>query len=168
LPEGTIVDATVDGLNYGFPGSLGLAPAWSQRALEPMEARRVSSCILARINHFGVTVQLSLRASGVIEADAEERTGFTLHEGAFFGNIFTDEFPAYVCTGDAIPDRDRRLDALRRVCSVADGTRTADGRPLTYCGFIVVGPCDAKPFVQGGVDYSGSVLDVWLREPAKP
>ncbi|HKY00013.1 MAG TPA: hypothetical protein VJL86_09875 [Steroidobacteraceae bacterium] len=165
LPEGTVVDATVDGRTFAFPGSLGLAPAWSQRALEPVEARRVSACILSRTNRFGVTVQLSLRGAGLLEADAAERAAFALHEGAFFGNVFSPTSPAYACSGDAIPDRGRRLGALRRVCGVADGGLTPGGRPSTHCGFVDVGPCSARPFVQDGVDYSDAVLDVYLRAP---
>ena len=167
LPEGVIVETTVDGRHYEFPGSIGLAPAWRERALTPAESRWVSACMLARTNAFGVTVQISLRAEpapvATLETSAEEREQFTFQDAGFFGNLFSDDAPAYVCTAGEGAMRARQLETLRRVCSLP--STKADEPGLSRCHFLIAGPCSERPFVQDGVDYSGEVIHVYLRQP---
>lgn len=166
LPAGVIVETEVNGQHYEFPGDLGLAPEWSRRALTLQESRWVSACILARTNYFGRTVQISMRAdlapAGRLVADAAEEKRFPLHEAAFFGNVFEADAPAYVCIGDAAR-REEQLRALYRVCSLPDGRLLDDGPPLSYCNFIITGPCDARPYVQDGVDYTSQVVHIYLQ-----
>jgi hypothetical protein len=167
LPEGLVVETDVKGVHYEFPGRLGLAPGWRERAMTAAEARWVSACILARTNAFGVTVQISLRADQApveaLDTSTEERAQFPLHEAGFFGNIFSEDAPAYVCTGGSGAVRAGQLEALRRVCSLpAD---PADRPGLTRCNFVLAGACDDMPFTQGDVDYSGEVIHVFLRNP---
>ena len=58
--------------------------------------RWVSACVLARTNAYGVHVQLSMRAPAdapdpikiALAVGDDERAGFTLREGAYYGNIF--------------------------------------------------------------------------------
>lgn len=169
LPAGVIVETEADGKRYEFPGDLGLASEWSQRALTAEESRWVSACILARTNYFGREVKISIRAdpapAGRLTADSEERARFPLHEAGFFGNIFSPDAPAYVCIGDESPQRESPLRALYRICSLPDGRHLDDGRALSYCNFIVTESCSTRPFVQGGVDYSGQVVHIYLQLP---
>jgi hypothetical protein len=166
LPEGAVVETWVGGKHYEFAGELGLAPAWSRRALTPQESRWVSACILARTNWYGVAVQISLRAASArgarLRADAAERARFPLHEGAFFGDIFRRNAPAYVCLGGSSTRREETLRALRRICTLPDGHLTAEMQALSHCGFIIAGSCAAQPYTQADVDYSEEVVHVYL------
>ncbi|WP_224245743.1 hypothetical protein [Hyalangium gracile] len=49
------------GLQDVWPGSLGLCPEWATQAPSPGCLERVSSCLLARNNAFGLRVELSVR-----------------------------------------------------------------------------------------------------------
>jgi hypothetical protein len=75
-----------------WPGELGLCPAWKDSAPDLACQELVSSCLLARINAYGETVQISLR--GLYTNDAPlplastEVDQFGWPEGGFFGNIF--------------------------------------------------------------------------------
>src|SRR5213596_453632 len=44
-----------------FPGQLGLCPQWEKGKPDDLCRERVSSCILARNNSFGYSVQFSMR-----------------------------------------------------------------------------------------------------------
>ena len=167
LPEGVVVETDVEGRRYEFPGRIGLAPAWRERAMTTEEARWISACMLARTNAFGISVQISLRADdppvASLDTSEDERARFALHEAGFFGNIFSDAAPAYVCYGGTGAERQARLEALHRVCSLGSKEPGMDG--FSRCNFIVAGPCSERPFVQNGVDYSGQVVNVFLRRP---
>jgi hypothetical protein len=148
LPAGVVVTSGA----HGFRGDIGLAPAWSRRALTADESRWVSACVLARTNSAGIEVAISMRGPRAeLGVDAAEQAQFPLHEGAYFGDIFATPMKAYVCTGTADA---ATLRARQRRCSLGD------------CGFVVAGPCAQRPFEQDGVDYSRQVIDVYL--PAGP
>lgn len=169
LPRDTTVIAVADNQRFSFPGSMGLAPSWATRPLTAAEQRRVSACMLARTNRFGVPVQLSLRSDAAdapesLHADADERHGFPFFEAGFFGNLFLENPEAYVCTGDTPPQRMPHLRSLLRVCSLPmSGTEASSG--ISRCGFIIVGSCKDRPFVQNRTDYSSEVLNVYLPGP---
>jgi hypothetical protein len=148
-------------------GRHGLAPDWRRRGLAPAEERLVSACILARTNRFGVQVEISLRADPaatdpppVLRADAAERAAFPLHEGAFFGNLFAPGGPARVCQGRAAVETPEKLRAARRVCALASGATTPDGRALSACGMVITGPCDSAGALPA------DAIHVYLRDPA--
>jgi hypothetical protein len=169
LPAGTTVVADVAGARYSFPGSMGLAPDWSARALTPAEQRLLSACMLARTNRFGVPVMLSMRSDAPsrpasLEADADERRAFPAHEGAFFGNLFAPDQPVYACTASTAPAWIAHLRSQLRVCTLS---AQEEGVPAGYsrCRFRIVGACAGKPFVQGGIDYSAEVVHVYLPAP---
>jgi len=91
----------------------------------------LSSCLMARVNHFGRHVIISLRGS-VFNTTEEEESVYSVFEGAFFGNVFGNPQQKYACQGEAesvalqeSPDR------KWRVCTDA----SAD------CQFVVVGKC---------------------------
>ncbi|QIM50737.1 hypothetical protein [Hydrogenophaga crocea] len=149
-----------------FPGEMGLANEWAHQALQPEAQRLVSACLLARTNHFGVPVLLSLRqpqaAPGTsLHADERERASFSRLEGKFFGNLFTTPPRAYYCRGDDRPDRWVWLTGLKRVCTPA----LLPGES-SLCGLQDVGLCSGASLVQEGIDYGPSAIDVYL--PDRP
>src|SRR5262245_4300462 len=136
-----------------FPGAMALAPHWHERALSAEEERWVSACILARTNFYGTRVQISQRSPFPAQApglqwDEEESHRFPLEEATFFGNIFRGERPAYVCGPSLDEERQARVAAHARIC-----TLPLEGREHTACGFIHVGACTPAAFTQRGVEY---------------
>lgn len=168
LPAGVEVYAHVNEAHYTFQGSLGLAPAWAQRALSETEQRWVSACILARTNHFGKSVRISMRARRqdypALQASQQEKADYTLFEGGFFGNIFAEQPVGYVCSDDRGPAKQADPVLVDRVCTALSGERTATGAPLTRCGFVHIGPCDeATHFTVDGKTYH-EVIFTYLME----
>jgi len=166
LPADVTVIASAGEQRYALPGAMGLAPAWATRPLTPSEQRRVSACMLARTNLFGVPVQISMRSDAAdatksLEADAGERRDYPFFEAGFFGNLFQEQPEGYVCTGDAPSSRMRHLRSLLRVCSLPI-TNAPGASYVSRCGFVMVGACRDHAFVQNGVDYSADVLNVYL------
>ena len=102
-----------------------------------------------------------------LRADASERVRFARREGSFFGNLFASPAVAYACAGDSREDRTEWLEALGRACSlpvpetVGGAVSARIGSP-TLCGFTYVGVCDARTYVQAGIDYSETAIDVHL------
>lgn len=81
----------VAGLPYTFYGAIGLAPAWTTRALTTSEANAISSCLYSRLNRDAITVSISVRGNNAGYATAgTEVTDYSLQEGAFWGNAFKD------------------------------------------------------------------------------
>ena len=166
-PDQAAVLATADD-PVRLEGGLGLAPGWRRRGLAPAEARLVSACILARLNRFGVPVEVSLRAdakapapSPALAASPDERAAFPLHEGAFFGDLFAPGAPAHVCQGRAAVEAPEKLRRARRVCALPSGAATPDGRPLSACGLVIVGRCETA-----GAAISPEAIHVYLRDPS--
>jgi hypothetical protein len=75
-----------------YEGQLGLCPRWHEDKASPECRQVVSSCLLARQNAFGVSVELSLRGhdgdANILPTDEEELKRFDWREGAFFGDVF--------------------------------------------------------------------------------
>lgn len=91
LPEGSVVSATVGGVAHEFHGSLGMAPAWESRGLTLSERRWVSACLLARVNAYGMSVQISMRGTESLTPTAAEQAEYSVVEGAFYGNVFVSD-----------------------------------------------------------------------------
>jgi hypothetical protein len=78
---------------HQWTGKLGLCSQWETQAPSMECKTRVSACLLARNNAYGVTVDLSVRGENPQDAsmfwlDATEASAFPVREGAFYGNIF--------------------------------------------------------------------------------
>ncbi|MEO6772684.1 MAG: hypothetical protein ABI467_06630 [Kofleriaceae bacterium] len=90
--------------SYTWPGELGLAPLWTNRAMTVAEQQVMSACMLAHANKFGVHIPIAiegLAANGtVIARAANELTVYSIREAAFFGNTATGE-GAFVCLDHA-------------------------------------------------------------------
>ena len=158
---------------FTFPGSMGLAPQWISEGLSLQQERWLSACLYALTNAYGKHVELSMRATSprvpLLHATAEEEQRFPIFEGAFFGNRFASPPVAYACVGP----RTKRYQAAPvwkdRVCTVSSGRRTADGRPLTLCDFILTGPCsDPASFTVAGVYYDEVISTYLQMTPAQP
>lgn len=170
LGPDTVLVAEVEGQVHEFPGGMGLAPDWWRKALTPEEERWVSACILARTNYYGVPVQISLRSpfpsqAPGMQVEDEEARSFDMEEGTFFGNIFGHEPAAYVCGPGHDADRQARMRAQQRICALPLSQRQPDGRQVTACRFIYVGPCTESNFTQDGVGYHEAVTVSLRAEP---
>ena len=138
LPAGEALRTARKGKQVLLKGSLGLAPAWKHAALSDADQRWMTACILSRVNAFGVTVHLSMRAAKPAlrrEMAASELRDYTFEEGAFYGNLFADPPVLYACagTGGVLPAPTKRL----RVCTDPD----EPGATMNRCGMEMTGSC---------------------------
>lgn len=123
-----------------FPGSLGLAAYWADRKLDPKGQRWITACLLARVNAFVTTEAISLRGLAPdLTVGVDEAELFSVEEGAFFGNLFTDDegpLDWNACRGEGeVSDEGGGL-ALRD-CAEEDPANPG----YTYCGFKYAGDC---------------------------
>lgn len=150
---------------YVFAGQVGLAPKWTERGMKDSERRWVSACLLARVNLFGVSVQLSLRGTtGALTTPNTERTGYTLLEGAFYGDVFSTTQVMDACTSRLKATAPQISTMPLRECTVPDGTG------LTRCGFTATGICEDVCTGTAGDRYtscgpSAEVISVYLENP---
>ena len=109
LPADVTLVGSVNGTTYEFPGSIGLTPRWADRQLNRIEKGWISACMLARVNAYGVSLQISLRgANPALSVSAAEAAAFTAEEGAFYGDIFTPEQDPLVAIRVAVRPGSRR------------------------------------------------------------
>ncbi len=135
LEDGDILVATHEGIEYEFPGRLGLAPGWENDGLGVRKQQLVSACLLAHVNAYGVSVMISVRSYPLVGADPIERRDYAVYEGTFFGQVFQGEslpLLTYACQGDE--------PAIARVQS-SDRERRACTDPSDDCAIVSVGRC---------------------------
>ncbi|MBM1635094.1 hypothetical protein JQV27_20040 [Sulfitobacter mediterraneus] len=170
LPEGQIAFAEYEGISYQFSGVMRIAPEWADGPLSLAKQRDVTACLLARTNAFGVPVQISMRSEtghlaglSMFQVSPEEQVDFPIWEGAFFGNIFASAPVAYACQGS--PNQQDKLRAAQRICTLPSGELTPDGKPVSACGFVSLGPCGALQ-TSGILDtYADHMVHVYLGQP---
>lgn len=139
VKEGETLVATFEGETYEFFGEVGLANKWLNHPVDKEGEGWVSACLFARVNASNVPIPISLRGpSNKLAASPEEKEGWTLQEGAFFGNYFTDEdedIDWNACQGsDQAAGETGGL--VERDCTEPDGNTG-----LTMCGFKYAGMC---------------------------
>ena len=140
MPEGMTLVGTHDGTTYEFFGELGLAPGWLRHRLDRSGKGWVSACMFARVNIHNVALPISLRGPHRnLATSEEERAGWTLEEGAFYGNLFTpDNEPInwIACRGEdqAAGETGGLVD---RDCTEPDPANPG----FTQCGFKYAGDC---------------------------
>jgi hypothetical protein len=128
-PAQTLTLKTIAGTSYTFTGLIGVAPAWTTRALTLDEQRWVTGCLLARVNYFGVLVDLSMRGNLPALATTAAEVSYTKLDGSFYGNLFDPAGPTeYACDGGA--------GNPQRICADV----SSDG-VTTMCGFTYTGLC---------------------------
>jgi hypothetical protein len=111
-------------------GALGLGPSLQEGEMDELEQQAVSACMLARINGWGDQVQIDLFGDYPgLDASTGNDAPFRRFEAAYFGNVFTPDAIAYVCT------------MSRRGCSQMRGCRPKPD-----------GSCDCGVFATGGIE----------------
>ena len=169
LAEGTNAYAKVDGKKYSFTGNMGLASNWLNKGLTFEEKRWVSACMLARTNFFGKTVQISMRVSEEMQtlsenlkATPEEIEEYSIFEGGFFGNLFSENPVAYTCLGNRTAEENIDPILQARVCTEETGIYNTN-KLVSRCGFIITGQCsDPESFVVGDEVYE-EVIFIYLK-----
>ncbi|AUX48650.1 membrane protein [Sorangium cellulosum] len=128
LPEDEHIVVDVGRASYQFDGELGLAPEWGRRRGSCDESCQewVSACLLARVNHRGEHVTISLRGRNeALKATSNEREEYGEAEAAYYGNVFLPEQRRYACLAPG-------QTSIPRVC----------GDSLDDCVVDVVGECE--------------------------
>jgi hypothetical protein len=125
-----------------FVGGVGLAPRWQDKKLDLAGKGWISACLFARVNANDVAEQISLRGrNAALAVSEEEADDYSLEEGGFYGNLFTDapasELPDWhACRGQGQAAGESGGLALR------DCTEENPANPgFTYCGFYYAGDC---------------------------
>jgi len=141
LRDGDILEATAsDGTVYDFPGEIGLVPSWAHHPLNEDGKGWISACLFARVNAHDVAVPVSLRGpSHALDVTPDERAGWPLEEGAFYGNFFTPDSEPIVWV--ACRGRDQAAGEtgglVDRDCAEPDPADPTH----TLCGFTYAGDC---------------------------
>ncbi|MBL0219682.1 MAG: hypothetical protein IPQ07_38180 [Myxococcales bacterium] len=134
LPIGQdLVAKDSTGVEYTFPGWIGLAPAWATRAPTVSERRWVTACLLSRTNVNGVPVKISMRhdTNLALLTSATERATYTQAEGAFYGDLFAPVPVTYACSNRAWSP----LVGTFRACALSPNGIATD------CTFTYTGSC---------------------------
>jgi hypothetical protein len=161
LPPGTWVEATIPGApdsspldappndtiytcrseHCVFDGSMGLAPKWIDHKLNKKGQRWVSACLFARVNAYATAEAISIRGDAdSLAVGVEEAQEFTLEEGAFYGQYFTEaDEPTqmYACLGADQVDGSESGGLYLRECAEPDPADPTH----TFCGFNYTGEC---------------------------
>jgi hypothetical protein len=125
---------------YSYAGVVGLAPAWTTRALTASEAADVSACVIARANLVGMNVTISIRGDlSALATTLDEARSYNVEEAAFYGDVFTTTAGAkHACNGvDQVRDGDTYGDLPNRQCGQPDPNNPG----YTLCGFVFDGDC---------------------------
>ena len=138
LPATASMELIIDGTSYGmYYGSLGLAPEWATSSCAEDCQGWVSACVLARVNYWGITDQISLRGSHPrLSLAPDEATNFPVQEGKFWGNLFGKKPVLRDCSAQNLEDLDDDDALPLRACTY----------PSSPCGITSVGSCDDVSF----------------------
>lgn len=142
LPEGfTLVATGSDGTAFEFFGEMGLADEWLTHPLKKAGRGWVSACLFARVNDSNVPLPISMRGPHqALSATSDEKAGWSLEEGAFYGDYFVA--PGEPVQWIACRGRDQALlgetgGLIERDCSEPD----PNDPTRTMCGFKYAGDC---------------------------
>src|ERR1044071_5927933 len=140
LPETITLVATVDGTDFEFFGEIGLAPQWLHTRLDHRGQRWVSACMFSRVNDRTLAIPISMRGPNrQLAADADERSLWTLEEGAFYGNLFgpvNEPIQWFACRGRDLA-AGTAGELADRDCAKPDPAHPG----FTLCGFVFAGDC---------------------------
>jgi hypothetical protein len=128
LPAGAHIDVDVQGVNYGFDGSLGVAPEWGEEGGScDQECRSwVSGCVISRIDYLHQSVLISVRGKNDgLKSTPQERATYSQIEATYYGDIFALPQKIFACMPPG-------MDSIPRVC----------GPSLDDCFVDVQGQCE--------------------------
>jgi hypothetical protein len=133
------ISSTYAGVSYTYCGVVGLAQAWTTRALTATEVADVSACVLARANQTGLNVTVSIRGeSAALACTSSELSSYNVEEAAFYGDVFSSTGIRHACNGvDQVRDGDSYGDLANRQCGQPDPNNPG----YTLCGFVFDGNC---------------------------
>src|SRR4051812_181787 len=98
LPEGELLTLEDQGQIYTFGGALGVAPEWLHDACDESCQRWVTACVLARVNHLGQHVEISIRGGNrALAVQPHEMQEYTAREATYYGNFFQSIPVVYTC-----------------------------------------------------------------------
>ena len=143
LDETQSIDFTVSGVQYHYVGLMGVAPAWTSRALTTSEAAWVSACLVSRVNLTSSVVEISARgANAGYDTTIGEVADYQLEEGGFWGNAFTNlgSVAGFSCNGVDQAADDTIGELPLRECAEWDGVTGSNASP---CGFSYAGLCSS-------------------------
>ena len=152
LSPNQTIKSTYGFTSYYYTGNIGIATAWTTRALTLTEIQTISSCVLARANQFGTNVTISMRGdAGGWGVTTDEAANYNVEEGAFYGNIFDSRSgQLHACNGvDQVRDGDTYGDLPLRQCAQPDPNNPG----YTPCGYVFDGNC-TDICVRNGNHYS--------------
>jgi len=155
LPSDVFLEADVDGTTFEFAGEMGLTPEWLTSPLTPEGQGWISACIFARVNSSDVALPISMRGTNqALASDADERAGWSVEEGAFYGNLFTplDQPILWIACRGAGQAAGESGGLIERDCAEPDPANPG----LTKCGFIYAGDCGAYSNDQACEQFSAS------------
>jgi hypothetical protein len=128
LPESETLTLNIEGVDYSFPGQLGLAPEWGKAGgdCDGKCQEWVSACVLSRVDYLGVAEPISVRGDNPgLKSSPAELSAYTQREATYYGNIFSSPQKFYACLPPGQTE-------IPRVC----------GPSIETCGIDVLGSCD--------------------------
>jgi hypothetical protein len=138
LPSGVTLVGEHGGVTYEFAGELGLAERWARHPLDHEGQGWVSACLFARVNADSLSVRISMRGPHpALAVTEDERAIWSVEEGAFYGNYFTDDEIDWVACRGADQATSESGGLVSRDCAEPDPAHP--GR--TLCGFRYAGDC---------------------------
>ncbi|MEO8554299.1 MAG: hypothetical protein ABI678_30190 [Kofleriaceae bacterium] len=149
-PTQSVAFTSSTGTAYKFTGEIGIAPAWTTRALTLDEQRWTSACVFARTNYYGIPVALSIRGHHPALGTTSGDLAYTSLDGGFYGNLFDPTGPKeYACDG--------RSTNTQRICAdpAPDGV-------TTNCGFTFTGMCGG---LHAACDFASDKCRITLNGP---
>jgi len=138
----TLVATLPDGSPFELFGDIGLANEWLNHPLRKAGRGWVSACLFARVNQHTVATPLSMRGqTQALATTPEEVAGWTLEEGAFYGDYFVA--PGEPVQWIACRGRDQAAGETGGL-ALRDCTEPDPNDPgHTLCGFTYAGDCGA-------------------------
>jgi hypothetical protein len=140
LPDDISLEAAVAGTTFEFFGELGLVRDWLFQPLDDEGKGWISACLFAHVSLHDVALTISLRGpTPALATDADERAGFPVEEGAFYGNLFTPmdrPIDWFACRGEGQASGEFG-GLIDRDCTEPDPAHPG----LTLCGFRFAGDC---------------------------
>ena len=155
LPSDAVLQADVDGTTYEFLGELGLAPEWMSGPLGAEGQGWVSACIFARVNTRDVALPISMRgANQALATNIDERAGWSIEEGAFYGNLFTplDQPIQWIACRGVGQASGEFGGLIERDCAEPDPANPG----FTLCGFTYAGDCGSFSAAQACEQFSAT------------